>query len=126
MNWTPTADGYHCTAHNETFKRGKVCQRCTTAPPTGDEADRTSDVVDAEILAFAAECSGNARKMWGTAESLLDDGTAIDINTAVKCSDAAVKWHRLGIEAKDKVAARKALREAMAHERAMSGSRGRA
>lgn len=125
MNWTPTADGYHCTAHNESFKRGQVCHRCTTAPPSDDEVDRTSSAVDSEIIAFAAECSSNARTMWGCAEDLLE-GTALDKNTAVKLSDAAVKWHRLALEAKDKVAARKALREAMAHERAMSGSRGRA
>lgn len=126
MNWAPTADGYHCTAHDERFKRGHVCSRCTVEPPSGDEADRTSSEVDAEIIAFASECGRNARTMWGQAEELLEDGTALDKNTAVRCSDAAVKWHRLGLEAKDKVAARKALREAMAHERTMGGSRGRA
>ena len=124
MNWSPTADGYHCRAHDERFKRGHVCSRCAVEPAAEDPG--TSESIDAELLAFSGECGRNARTMWGRAEDLLEDGTAIDVNTAVKCSDAAVKWHRLALEVKDRVAGRRQLREAIAHESTMSGSRGRA
>lgn len=83
-----------------------------------------SETIDAEIRADAARYAANAKRMWREAVDLLDEGTAQDTNTACKASDNAIKWERLALEAKDKVAARKHLREAMAHERTMQGRRG--
>lgn len=123
MNWEPTADGHHCKRHDSTFKRGEVCQRCVTDP--GDEIDALDTAgLDAEIVALAGEFTSRARRLWRETVGLLDDGTAQDKATACKLSAESAKWERLALEAKDKVAQRKHLREAMAHERAMSGLRG--
>lgn len=80
--------------------------------------------VDAEIAALASEFTSRARVLWREASELLDDGTAQDKGVACKLSAESAKWERLALEAKDKVSQRKHLREAMRHEREMSGLRG--
>ena len=121
--WIDTPNGHSCPRHNQDFLRGETCSRCVTDP--GDEigAAATSEDLDLEILADAARYSSNAKRMWREASNLLA-GTAQDKSTAGKLSDCAIKWERLNLEAKDKVAARKHLRDAMQHERDMSTSRG--
>lgn len=122
MNWEPTADGHRCTRHGIEFPRGEVCNSCTTDP--GDDASTTtSDVIDKEIAARAAEYTTRARRLWRECDEMLD-GTPMDKIQAVKLSSDSVKWERLALEALDKLSARKHLREAMAHEVAMSGLRG--
>ena len=122
MAWTDTADGHHCTDHDYSFPRGEVCNRCDTAH-LSIAADSSDDAIDADILADAARYTSNAKRMWREAADLLDEGTAQDKSVAGKLSDCAIKWERLSLEAKDKVAARKHLREAMKHEREMTTAR---
>ncbi len=122
MNWQSTADGHHCTRHDVAFKRGEVCQDCV-ADPGEDEVQLSADV-DQEIAKLANEFTSRARTLWREAVTLLDEGTAQDKSVACKLSAESAKWERLALEAKDKVSQRKHLREAMAHEREMSGMRG--
>ncbi len=122
MNWEPTADGHHCKRHDHAFRRGEVCQQCISDP--GDDEVPDSADVDSEIAALAGEYSSRSKRLWREVVELLDDGTAQDKNTACKLSAESAKWERLALEAKDKISQRKHLREAMAHERAMSGLRG--
>lgn len=120
--WTDTTDGHHCELHGQTFLRGEVCTHCTTADlNVSSESDDSA--IDADILADAARYVSNAKRMWREAETCIDEGTAQDKSVAGKLSDCAIKWERLALEAKDKVAARKHLREAMAHEREMTTAR---
>jgi hypothetical protein len=117
VNWQTTADGHHCTRHNVSFRRGQVCRACATDP--GEIAvPTTSEDADDEILRDAGEYQSHGRKLWRRCEDLLD-GTDLEKNIAAKLSAEAAKWERLSIETKDRVAARKQLREAMAHERRM-------
>ena len=122
MAWTDTADGHHCTVHDYSFPRGEVCHHCTTAH-LNVTAESTDSELDADIIADAARYVSNAKRMWREAETCIDEGTAQDKSVAGKLSDCAIKWERLALEAKDKVAARKHLREAMAHEREMTTAR---
>lgn len=96
---------------------------CDTDPGELGESSRTSEVLDHEILAEANEFQKRGRTMWRAARELLEDGTTQDKHLAVKLSAEATKWERLAIETKDRAAARKQLREAIAHEAAMSGVR---
>ncbi len=122
MNWESTADGHRCTRHGIEFPRGEVCHPCTTDP--GDDASTaTSDTIDKQLAAEAAEFKSRARKMWRICDEMLDGMPSEQIQAA-KLSAEAVKWERLSTETKDKLSARKHLREAMAHEVAMSGLRG--
>lgn len=120
--WTDTANGHRCELHAQEFLRGEVCARCTTADLTVS-TDSSDAEIDADILADAARYASNGKRMWRECADLLDDGTAQDKSVAGKLSDCAIKWERLALEAKDKVAARKHLREAMAHEREMTTAR---
>ncbi len=86
--------------------------------------DLTSSDVDDDLLRLAAECETHKRKLWAAAEDLLDNGTAQDKSTACKLSAEATKWLRVAREIKGEVSQRKQLREAIAHEQAMTGKRG--
>lgn len=119
--WTDTADGHRCDLHNQEFLRGEVCTHCSTSDLNVSE-DSSDSAIDADILADAARYGTNAKTMWRHAKELLA-GTAQDKSVGCKASDCAIKWERLRLEAKDKVAARKHLREAMAHEREMTTAR---
>lgn len=123
MAWIDTADGHTCPKHSETFRRGEVCSGCVSDP---DEVgvERSSTEIDDEIAALASTFTTRARRLWRECEDLLDEGTAQDKSVAVKLSAESAKWERLALEAKDKISARRHLREAMAHEQAMSSSRG--
>jgi hypothetical protein len=118
---TPT--GRHCDRHNRALARGEVCQACVLSP-AAPGAELTSSDVDDDLLRLAAECEAHKRKLWGEAEKLLDDGTAQDKSTACKLSAEATKWLRVSREIKGEVSQRKQLREAIAHEQAMTGKRG--
>lgn len=122
MAWTDTTDGHYCELHAHAFKRGEVCHGCTINP-LSITAESDDSSIDADILADAARYTSNAKRMWREAADLLDEGTAQDKSVAGKLSDCAIKWERLSLEAKDKVAARKHLREAMKHEREMTTAR---
>jgi hypothetical protein len=124
MRWQPTDAGHYCTEHGETFARGEVCTRCVSEPSTPPGAPQLSEDIDREIVALAGEFTSRARRLWREADTLLG-GTDLEKNIAGKLSSESAKWERLALEAKDKVASRKHLREAMEHERAMSGQRGR-
>lgn len=120
--WTDTTDGHHCELHGQSFLRGEVCTHCTTAD-LNVSAESDDSAIDADIIADAARYVSNAKRMWREAEDLLDEDNASEKSVAGKLSDCAIKWERLALEAKDKVAARKHLREAMAHEREMTTAR---
>lgn len=96
---------------------------CDTDPGELGESSRDSEIVDHEILAESATFQQRARRMWRECSAILDGGTPQEKHLAVKLSAEAAKWERLAIETKDRVATRKQLREAMAHEDAMSGVR---
>ncbi len=123
MNWESTADGHHCKRHGETFLRGEVCQQCATDPGDDTPSTDTSDAIDRELTSYASEFKSRARKLWRVCDAMLD-GTPSEQIQAAKLSAEAVKWERLCTETKDRLSARKHLREAMAHEQAMSGQRG--
>lgn len=122
VSWATTIDGHHCALHDYKFKRGEVCHRCTTEPQSAADPS-TSDGLDRELEAEAAEFKTRGRRMWREANEMLE-GTAQDKIQSAKLSSEAVKWERLAIEIKDRLSSRKHLREAMAHELAMSGQRG--
>lgn len=122
MRWQTTDNGHHCTEHGESFARGEVCSRCASEPDETPGAPQLSEAIDEEIAADAQEARSHARRLWREAESMLDDGGRDRVDAA-KLSAEAAKWWRIALEAKDKVASRKHLREAMEHEKAMSGVR---
>ena len=123
MNWQPTVDGYHCDLHGEDFRRAEVCSRCASDPGAPPGVVQSGAEIDSSIMADAGRYSSNAKMVWRIAAELLE-GTERDASVGGKLSDCAIKWERLALEAKDKVAARKHLRDAMAHERDMRGRRG--
>ncbi len=122
MTWQPTETGHRCDKHGESFDRGEVCSLCVVAPDVAPGAPQLSEDVDLEISALARDFTSRARLIWRNAAAMLE-GTPMDKIQSAKLSAESVKWERLALEAKDKVAARKHLREAMAHEREMSGVR---
>lgn len=122
MAWIDTENGHYCSDHDCSFSRGDVCAHCTPATSTVN-AESSDSELDADILNDAFRYVVNAKRMWSEAETLLDEKGAQDKSVAGKLSDCAIKWERLALEAKDKVAARKHLREAMAHEREMTTAR---
>lgn len=134
MNWEPTPTGYRCKRPGHVgpdgepveWDRGKdTCHFCATDPGEGPTADNgASEAIDNAIIAESNEFKTHARRLWREASELLD-GTDLEKNIAVKCSAEATKWERLALEAKDRVAQRKHLRETMAHERAMAPKRKR-
>lgn len=105
------------------LRRGEVCQACVLSPGAHGR-EQTSADVDADLMRLAAECEQHKRKLWREAEALLDDGTAQDKSTACKLSAEATKWLRVAREIKGEVSQRKQLREAIEHEKAMTGKRG--
>lgn len=123
MNWLPHAEGHWCKRHEIAFRIGETCDKCVVDPGDFDIGQTSADI-DVEINALAQQFGARARRMWRECETLLNQKTAIDKNVAVKMSAEAAKWERLALEAKDKISARKHLREAMAHERDMSSQRG--
>lgn len=115
---------HECPRHpGRGLRRGEVCQLCVLDP--GAALEPTSEDTDRELLAVAAEYLTRERLLWRHAENLLEDGTSLDKNTGAKLSAESAKWARLAREIKGEVSQRKQLREAMAHEREMSGKRGR-
>jgi hypothetical protein len=122
MRWQTTEAGHHCTEHDESFARGEVCARCAVEPDDAPGAPQLSEDVDAEIAADAQEARAHSRRLWREAEEMLDSGGRDRVDAA-KLSAEAAKWWRAALEAKDKIAARKHLREAMEHEKQMSGVR---
>lgn len=112
-----------CLTHGVELQRGIPCPQCIANPaPVGHEA--TSSELDEQLLALADECIGHKRKLWNRASDLIDDGTPLDLNTAAKLSAEAAKWLRLAREIRGEVSQRRQLREAMEHEKAMTGKRG--
>jgi hypothetical protein len=105
------------------LRRGEVCQACVLDPGMPG-AELTSEDIDDDLLRLAAECEAHKRKLWREAEDLIDNGTAQDKNTACKLSAEAAKWLRIAREIKGEVSQRKQLREAIEHEKAMTGKRG--
>jgi hypothetical protein len=118
---TPT--GRHCDRHDRALARGEVCQACVLEPAAPGQ-ELTSADIDGEILQAAAECASRERTLWKHATALLEDGTAIDKSTACKLSAESAKWSRIAREIKGEVSQRKQLREAIEHEKAMTGKRG--
>lgn len=123
MNLRDTPDGRHCDRHDVALARGEVCQRCVLEPAEPG-VELTSTELDDELLIAAAECVTRERVLWRHAKALLE-GTAIEQNTAAKLSAESAKWSRIAREIKGEVSQRRQLREAMAHEQAMTGKRGR-
>jgi hypothetical protein len=123
VNWVTTDTGHRCNLHAVDFARGETCGMCDTDPGELGESVRTSEVVDHEIISEATEFQKRGRRMWRECREILDTGTASEKHLAAKLSAEAAKWERLAIETRDRVAARKQLREAMAHEQAMSRAR---
>jgi len=123
MNLRDTLTGRHCDRHNVVLARGEVCQACVTDPeaPGGELA---SEDIDRQLMTLAAECETHKRALWGQAEKLLSDGTPMDKGVACKLSAEATKWLRIAREIKGEVSQRAQLREAIAHEKAMTGKRG--
>ena len=83
------------------------------------------EMLDAALLPIlqAVALARMCQERWSEANEMLE-GTAQDKIQSAKLSSEAVKWERLAIEIKDRLSSRKHLREAMAHELAMSGQRG--
>ncbi len=123
MNLRDTPTGRHCDRHNVALQRGEVCQACVTDPGVPG-AELASEDIDRQLLTLAAECETHKRALWGQAEKLLSEGTPMDKGTACKLSAEAAKWLRIAREIKGEVSQRAQLREAIAHEKAMSGKRG--
>lgn len=117
------ADALPCPRHGTPLKRGEVCHACVLEPAEPG-AELTSADVDHELLLLAADYTGRERKLWNETKRLLDDGTAQDINVAAKLSAESAKWARIAREIRGEVSQRKQLREAIAHEQAMTGKRG--
>jgi hypothetical protein len=115
--------GYRCVRHEITFPRNGSCKDCLHDPGLAPGVEQSSGEIDREIADLARKFSSHANKLWNVAADLLE-GELDENNVAAKLSAESAKWERLALEAKDRIAARKHLREAMAHERSMSARRG--
>lgn len=119
--WVSTADGHHCTRHDEKFKRGEVCQRCVNDPAPNEpvEVGGKSVRIDDALLARASEHRALAKFLHGEGREMIEEGTAQDKSVAVKLIDAGTKLERLAIEIEDRVSGRDYGRGLMEHEKSM-------
>ncbi len=120
--WTDTADGHHCTAHDQTFARGEVCQRCILDPGPGPEVEQAEH--DEELAAREADLTTDAKFWRRQARELWTDGTALDRNTAVKAADTGLKYERLALELREKRARREHVNALKRAAMQMAGLRG--
>lgn len=123
MYWTDTADGHHCTRHQETFKRGEVCHGCVTDPGEAPGAVAADPEYQRQLRARINEYQSRARTCWRKVVELDEGESRREENTAVKWSAEAVKWARLAEERQDILDNRDHDMTLIRHEEAMSGLR---
>lgn len=105
MPWVPDGSVFHCTDHDERFKRGRVCPQCTSG---GDEQLAVSaDATDLPIVAeYERKFLTIGEKALGMVDGALaaqpsgddDDGGASGFGTAAKLLDTSIKAFRAGME----------------------------
>jgi hypothetical protein len=108
-----------CETHGTETSGGIPCAQCIAERTPIAVIEQSSESLDDDALSEADVYSKRGKTLWERAAMLLD----ADPVTAVKLSDAAVKWHRLDREIRGEVSQRRQLRAAIAHEKAMQGKR---
>lgn len=107
MNWQTTADGHRCTRHDETFRRGEVCQACVVDPgAVDDEADEV-DAAERDLAVRESEFRSLAKHLFRRARELLDGENEREANAGTKLIAEGVKLERLALEVYDRRATKR-------------------